>query len=461
MEEPSTVRRLPEDLLVDILRRLPPHTLAAARCVRKSWLRAIDGRRLMDLLPLPLAGFFLNFNGHLFPEFFARPSTMPSGAAISGELHSILRCGAAPGLFVKDHCNGLLLLYSGHVVNPAGRLWDELPRRPRPLEIALETSVGLGFQPQDYLVFDGPSESPAVVSYEVVTISHAGYCPPPGELLDHEVKQLEWPPSPFLFQVFSSRTNRWEERPFIREGEPVGTVGDMERAWPGGDYQYAVYWRGQLYVQRSFLIRISLSSGKYQVIKLPKGISSSEGYPEYRLGKSEKGVYFASLDFRDRLQVWILEETDGNTKWVLKHQADLQHKLAHRNYHSGRVCGPWIMRDINYDFYRPYSFPYDTPRLPSSQDAFEWDSDNDDVLEVNDKGPKPYRGCLSMLGFHPHKEVIFLSEACNRGLAYHLNTSKFQDLGDLCPRRYNHFVGKRKFILQSFPYTPCWTMEFP
>ena len=48
--------QLPEDLLADVLRRLPPHVLAAARCVHSSWRAAVDARRLMDPPRLPLAG---------------------------------------------------------------------------------------------------------------------------------------------------------------------------------------------------------------------------------------------------------------------------------------------------------------------------------------------------------------------------------------------------------------------
>ncbi|KAF0924710.1 hypothetical protein E2562_014515 [Oryza meyeriana var. granulata] len=39
---------------------------------------------------------------------------------------------------------------------------------------------------------------------------------------------MEWPPSPYKINVFSSRTGRWEERPFVREGETVTTINDMK-----------------------------------------------------------------------------------------------------------------------------------------------------------------------------------------------------------------------------------------
>jgi hypothetical protein len=84
-----------------------------------------------------------------------------------------------------------------------------------------------------------------------------------------------------------------------------------------------------------------------------------------------------------------------------------------------------------------------------------------------------YNPEVRILGFHPYKEVIFLSEALEKrrhlssvsvekGLAYHVSTSKVEDLGNICPKDYLDFkyYGKQK-IKYSFIYTPCWFGEFP
>jgi len=52
------------------------------------------------------------------------------------------------------------------------------------------------------------------------------------------------------------------------------------------------------------------------------------------------------------------------------------------------------------------------------------------------------------------------SEGLSRGLAYHLNTSKVQELGNLSPTHYETFMGIQPFIEGFFPYTP-WMGEFP
>uniref|UniRef100_A0A0E0JVJ1 F-box domain-containing protein n=1 Tax=Oryza punctata TaxID=4537 RepID=A0A0E0JVJ1_ORYPU len=71
---------LPDDLLANVLRRLPPRTLAVSRCVCAEWRALIDDRRLLrtHLLPLRLEAFFFIDPGYTHlqhPYFFSPPST--------------------------------------------------------------------------------------------------------------------------------------------------------------------------------------------------------------------------------------------------------------------------------------------------------------------------------------------------------------------------------------------------
>jgi hypothetical protein len=145
---------LPDDVLADVLGRLPPLWLAAARCVRKSWRRVIDDRRLLrsDLLPLSLAGIIIQFEEHAFPEFFARPSSstvnmkldfLPLTIFPSTQIHELDN-----EYFVWGHCNGLLWLRD-YVVNPATRRWDRLPSR-----CPTTDPMGIASGVNSYLAFD-------------------------------------------------------------------------------------------------------------------------------------------------------------------------------------------------------------------------------------------------------------------------------------------------------------------
>jgi hypothetical protein len=260
--------QLPDDLLADVLRRLPPRHLAASRCVRRAWRRVIDERSLLrsDLLPLSLAGILIQLDGHGCPEFFSRrPSSVAcASATASTRLQDLLPPTEYPfgdvsdadpfdneDYFVRDHCNGLLLTYT-YVVNPATWRWSYLstPRRP------LADLPRIVWYYNDYLSFD-PTVS---LHYQVFSIPCLRFLRAT-EYVNPLVEESEWPPSTWILNVFSSRLGRWEERSFAREGDSAGSVAEARPhyGWPKCG---AAYWRQALYVhcQTNFLVRYPLDS---------------------------------------------------------------------------------------------------------------------------------------------------------------------------------------------------------
>ncbi|KAM0833213.1 hypothetical protein ACQ4PT_064401 [Festuca glaucescens] len=135
MDHQDRLARLPDDITADILRRVPPCWLAASRCVCRAWRDAVDGHGVLraDLLPFSLAGLFLHFRQHKFPEYLARPSSTAGARAISGDLSFLPSASPHCGYIwqedctdwyyydIDGHCNGLLLLTGDYVVNPATR----------------------------------------------------------------------------------------------------------------------------------------------------------------------------------------------------------------------------------------------------------------------------------------------------------------------------------------------------
>ncbi|XP_044392656.1 uncharacterized protein [Triticum aestivum] len=489
---------LPEDVLADVLRHLPPRCLAVSRCVSKAWCRAIDERRLLrpDLLPLSLAGIFMHFDEHTFPEFFSRPS---SSKRINAKL-DFLPPLKDPNMdyYVSNHCNGLLLT-STCVINPATRRWDPLPL----LRPFFADPMGLTRVFGWYLAFD-PTVSPHYQVFKVPYLPPKPYKPGdygyrgPQDYVEPLVEKSEWPPAPCIMNVFSSRSGHWEERSFAREGNAAGIVAEVRQRWLFG----AVYWRQALYVhcQNNFFMRISLSEDKYCVIKPPMDMDIR--VYSY-LGKSKKGVYIASF-IKDVFRVWILNESYDQTKWVLKGEYDLKRVQAF----DKDVHGPWVLEDINYDLFGS--------RLPKSNkkvivEQFEWNSDNDDdaddksevvgennygtlrsqLPEVNKKAIVQGRierdnddsdllddngdvvgerhNACNVLGFHPYKEILFLSSFKEREWkatvhAYHLNSSRVECLGNICPTQYQQMedqLQEELGVQGYFPYTPCWTGDYP
>lgn len=214
-----------------------------------------------------------------------------------------------------------------------------------------------------------------------------------------------------------------------------------------------------------FHCRISLSENKYQVIRLITEDGGPRGEQEFYLAKSVKGIYCASVFQKSHLQVWFLND---ETDWVLKHDRDISPILPNLDKHTIQHSGPWILQEFNYRGCDPHSDDedyFDEEDISEAivDETFNWDSDNDNVLEP---GCRSNVGYIDFLGFHPFKEVVFFtSYKFKRVLAYNWSTSKLQDLGKVFPKFYMD-VGRRGFyhnaiVTASFPYTPCWTGELP
>ncbi|TVU46940.1 hypothetical protein EJB05_06514, partial [Eragrostis curvula] len=431
----NNVGDLPDDVLADVLRRLPPRNLALCRRVCRAWRDAVDARRLLraDLLPLSVGGIFLQYCQLYRPEFFRRPSargTPPISASLDF-MPSVRR--------VLNHCNGLLLCewydHVLYVANPATRRWAQLPRRPA-------SGSGEAFDAQSACLVYDPTVSP---HYEVFSI--------PILPDDIEMLQSELPPSSYALQVFSSQTGRWEERMFAREGGAASVIGDTRRRqlWT---YHGAVYWRGALYFchKDDSFMRVFTSNSKYKLVQLPTDVEFNH-YGNFHLGRSKKGVYCAFTHDWHGLWIFFLNESYGQTKWVLKHRVDFKtfaRKLHARKGNDQPVTGSWVLQNINKND--------DTALV---EEKYKWNSDDDDVLNTKDMVEGNYDGSTCLLGFHPYKEVVFLDASLRRGVAYHWNTCKFQDLGNLFPTNYAEIAGPFVEIEASFVYTPCWMEDFP
>nr|TKV96782.1 hypothetical protein SEVIR_9G452000v2 [Setaria viridis] len=319
--EAETALPVPDDALAEILGRLPLRLQGVARPRRRR---------------PRLRGIFINYTDYGEPLLLARPS--PGGfPRISGDLSYVPGFGHSYTHFI-NHCNGLLLCYGEfgyddyYVVNPATRRWESFSS-PR-------VNVNGRGDHAAYLVFDPavsphcevfwipylsrPEEAVRPENVPAATFSLSGLFSLAMEGTDEEEEVLEelarpvpppsmeqglfptrklsllarsrlgkpydpyglmeWPQSPCTLHVFSSRTRRWEERPFVREGEPVGMAKDAR--WDHFCVQYGVYWQGTLYVHcpGGFVMRFSLKLGKYRVIKTPEDIG--ERHARRYLGRS-------------------------------------------------------------------------------------------------------------------------------------------------------------------------------
>ncbi|KAM0873525.1 hypothetical protein ACQ4PT_038010 [Festuca glaucescens] len=203
MELKDLTQRIPEDALAAVLRRLPPHSLAAARCVCKT------------------------------PQSAASSTTCPRTSLASWITATASFC------FTRRHTWSTPPHDAGH------------PCRQRHLGLKM---VVLGLMPLlviTAILFD-PAVSP---HYEVLRISSLPWRTTGFEL------QLEWPPSPFVMHVFSSTTGNWEERSFARCGDAIRTVTHLQQLEKRSVVPHlSAYWSGELCVLTQFVTRISLSN---------------------------------------------------------------------------------------------------------------------------------------------------------------------------------------------------------
>uniref|UniRef100_M8CG40 F-box associated domain-containing protein n=1 Tax=Aegilops tauschii TaxID=37682 RepID=M8CG40_AEGTA len=357
---------------------------------------------------------------------------------------------------VLDSCNGLLLL-DDHLVNPATRQSSRFPAQPPPCAVPGCTSCK-DIERNQYLVYD-PTVSP---HYEVVLIPHIPRELSIGHIAKHacghgpDVTAMEWPLSPFIIDVFSSKTRCWKEKPYTQEGQAAGTIANQKTDHDAFLY-HSAYWHGVRYVrcEEGFMLSRVLQTdtmpmSKMEVIKLPK---EKEGEPY--LGKSEKGVYCTLIHQRCTCEVWFLDESSGQMHWVLRNEINFE--LAVREYSWNHVHRePWTLHDpmcMSKNIVNIMRLDDENGTLV--KDVFSLDSDDENAIDTagwpraHERDPHLFH-CF---GFYPYKEIVLFYDDHSTVTAYHLKSSKIRYLGKV-ESFYND-------IREWFPYAACWVRDLP
>ena len=84
---------------------------------------------------------------------------------------------------------------------------------------------------------------------------------------------------------------------------------------------------------------------------------------------------------------------------------------------------------------------------------YSWDSDEDNFIDMGLE--LSWYGKCRIIGLHPHKDVLLLIDG--KALAYHLNTSRMQFLGEKLVRTFYPFY----VVKSAFTYRPCYVDMLP
>ncbi|KAG2637757.1 hypothetical protein PVAP13_2NG536100 [Panicum virgatum] len=287
---------LPDDLVVDILTRLPARSLCRFKCVSRRWHRLISDPTHRARLAQTLSGFFFVSHGPTW-RFAGLPSssvTPPGGDGgpplVDATLSFLPTSCMEREIKILDSCNGLLLLLCSDerpwpppppfyvVCNPATREWVALPQ-PR-------HTPG-----QDAYCCD--CDGNVITGYAAV-----GFDPAASSLFYvFQIVQVYYDTQPYLVavEIYSSETGAWV----------------LSETWWGNGYfgvftHQMTYFNGSLHLtDDSGAVASVDSKGSWRITQVLRGHSQG------RL------LYLDDVRGEDVLSIYVLEDQDCG-EWTLK-----------------------------------------------------------------------------------------------------------------------------------------------
>ncbi|KAJ3678019.1 hypothetical protein LUZ60_001822 [Juncus effusus] len=269
-----------DDLLVEILVRLPLKSLSRFKCVSKSWHRLISDNYLQKRLPLISTGVFFRSEADQFKEpkyaYTSQNGTIQDFKLNFFPFHEEST--------IVDGCNGLLLYYTSvlrtyYVVNTTTKRWVSLPIFHKRTQLSL-------------LAFDPYSSS----QYKVVCFT-------------------KFRKNSAEVEIYSSETNKWDQHE-IRFGVETDAMSATMH-----------YFNGILYVLAypNFVASINFTKISCDLIQLPEPMNR-----DGKIGHSQGNLYYAHID-GDKIKIWMLKDLKSSKEWKLKHEINLREMTTERN----------------------------------------------------------------------------------------------------------------------------------
>ncbi|XP_008804517.1 F-box protein At5g07610-like [Phoenix dactylifera] len=285
--------KLTEDVVAEILYRLPAKSFFRFQCVSKSWLALTSDPFYQSKLPCTVSGLFYNVRPALpdrSPFLFKRSTSAYIKLSTVCTLEPTLSFLAPPeNIRIVDCSNGLILcstwnprslLSTYFVCNPATKKWAALPER-------------FGRLRKLVLAFD-PRRSP---HYHVIHFKKS-----------RGSTELE---------TYSSKTGKWGECQPLWDNDSVRILRS-----PGVYHEGIIY---KLAYTHNLLMAVYLEREVHRRIELPS--STDHGHMRFSLQNRCIGLSGGYLHYahkgKTELQIWVLKDLDNN-QWILKHRADIK-----------------------------------------------------------------------------------------------------------------------------------------
>ncbi|XBJ12372.1 hypothetical protein VPH35_016904 [Triticum aestivum] len=308
-EQPAPVAEsLPEDLLLEVLARVPYTSLCRFKCVSKAWLALCSDPGLRKRSPQALSGFFCYARSDWNNELRFRNLSGRGRPLVDPGL-PFLRGAWDGGVQTVDCCGGLLLCEcwkrssatsSGAdtefvVCNPATEEWTVLPANEELLQE--RNIIRLGFDPA------APSRFAVFVLVRGDGVTRV--------------------------EIFSSETGRWTSKE--SEWGDLTSVVDH-------DGSVSLFFGGTLHLTThdSSVITVDAEGSTWREIRMPLTVADTSDYGY--IGQSQGRLYATHMDYTNgnrQLSVWVLEDY-ASGQWTLKHTASMSDLIGHDEVPYGR-----------------------------------------------------------------------------------------------------------------------------
>lgn len=286
---------LTDDLIVEILSRLPVRSVHRFKCVCKLWRDLIAHPAHRKKLPQTFAGFLYT----TYPGGYRHHLAGVSATAVDSVDPSLAFLGPmnCTKIFLRGTCNGLLLCSCYHndeeerfvVCNPATQRWTELPPPPQPQPPA-EFCV-------EHLAFD-PAVSPS--HFHVLAFESTGK--------DYHLTGVS---------IYSSRTRVWSHRNAELLDKIVLSYGSV---FVGG----MLHLPGDLCTDRlteqddGFVVVVVDMEGKtWKTVRVPRGLYT--GAIGWSQGCLHCATRYQDDEWGEEVAVWCLKDSDTGQEWFVKH----------------------------------------------------------------------------------------------------------------------------------------------